>query len=327
METLAPSGGGVNSVVELAPKSMNPTRLLLLASLCSAALPAFADCTAIDALPYVVVTPGSYCLTGNLATTGNGISIKANDVVVDLQGFRIDGPTDTATKSNGIFGYGYQRITVRNGSVSGFLYGVYLSDYVGPARTAGTALPGGLHVVEKLEVRGARFRGIRVEGNGNVVKDNVVRFVGGTTAYANAWVTGIETYGPGAKVTGNVVYEVRGSGSGTGIGIAVYDRSPAVVVSHNTVANASVTADPLYVWASDSASTIGIYLGHDARSAVVEENQVTNFATGVSIDPAAAALLSRNAVSGSSSGSYVVPAASVYAPDNVCDQPTCVIVP
>jgi nitrous oxidase accessory protein NosD len=155
----------------------------------------------------------------------------------------------------------------------------------------------------------------------------VVRFIGGTTSYANPWVSGIESYGPGAKITDNVIYEVRGSGTGTGIGIAVYDRSPAAVVSGNTVANASVAQDPLYVWASDSASTIGIYLGRDARSAVVEANQVTNFATGVSIDGAATVLLSRNAVSGASSGSYLVPSASVYAADNVCDQPSCVVVP
>ena len=50
------------------------------------------DCTAITSPPYVIATQGVYCLTGNLSTsitTGSAIEIQANNVTLDLNGFKL----------------------------------------------------------------------------------------------------------------------------------------------------------------------------------------------------------------------------------------------
>lgn len=87
----------------------------------------------ITALPYTINTPGSYYLTQNLtiASAANGITISAADVVLDLNGFTLDGAN---LGGKGILATG-AGTTVRNGTVTrwtgyGFdtQYGALLED-------------------------------------------------------------------------------------------------------------------------------------------------------------------------------------------------------
>ena len=74
--------------------------------------------------PYVISQPGSYKLTGNLTVpvNNNGIQINSSFVTVDLNGFNIAslGPQS----SLGISSVGNTNITIRNGSMTGWLTGV-----------------------------------------------------------------------------------------------------------------------------------------------------------------------------------------------------------
>lgn len=54
----------------------------------------------ISNLPYTIKDSGSYYLTGNLASTTNGIVIHADNVTLDLMGFTLSG--DGGAESNGI---------------------------------------------------------------------------------------------------------------------------------------------------------------------------------------------------------------------------------
>src|SRR3954471_11208089 len=47
--------------------------------------------TPIATLPFTISAAGAYYLTTNVATTGNGLTINANDVDVDLGGFAMIG--------------------------------------------------------------------------------------------------------------------------------------------------------------------------------------------------------------------------------------------
>ena len=84
--------------------------------------------TPISSLPFTINAPGSYYLAGNLtsnSTSGNGITITANDVTIDLMGFLLR--SSVATSGNGIHAFDtIQNVTVRNGSVSGWSTGVAL---------------------------------------------------------------------------------------------------------------------------------------------------------------------------------------------------------
>jgi hypothetical protein len=73
--------------------------------------------TPITNLPYTISSSGSYYLTGNLSFgSGTGIVVAANNVVIDLNGFTIDG--NPVTSQYGIrASAGTRNITIRNGSI------------------------------------------------------------------------------------------------------------------------------------------------------------------------------------------------------------------
>ena len=91
------------------------------------------NCTAITSLPYTISTQGVYCLTDHLSTaitTGNAITINTNNVVLDLNGFKLGGlSAGLGTQAHGIYAYQRQNITIKNGTVRGFFIGIYLDDF------------------------------------------------------------------------------------------------------------------------------------------------------------------------------------------------------
>ncbi|NBK41190.1 hypothetical protein EON09_21955 [Pseudomonas soli] len=194
------------------------TTLTALLSTATQAAPAYQ----IDTLPIDITKPGTYKLSKSLSATGNAIQILSDDVEIDLAGYSITGPADDKVETLGIYSFGNNHITVRNGSINGFTYGIYVSALVDSLQSSGD-LNSGRHRIEQMRVRGSTFRGIRVEGNNSVVADNQVADIGGTTLIPNAYSIGIEAYGPNIKIRNNIVEEVRGSGTrdiGEGVGIS-----------------------------------------------------------------------------------------------------------
>ena len=83
-------------------------------------------------IPLTITKAGSYRLIGNLEAQGGGqdcITIAANDVTIDLNGFLI-GPSEVFVFSFGITTVGTrQNITVKNGTIRGCSsHGVFLVD-------------------------------------------------------------------------------------------------------------------------------------------------------------------------------------------------------
>jgi len=114
--------------------------------------------TPISAVPYMISSPGSYYLTANLnVTAGDAITITANGVTLDLNGFTLSSTDPNNTGSGIVLGGSGRRqnISILNGFItgsvgygggffgSGFASGVL---YVGPApyniRVAGVSVSG-----------------------------------------------------------------------------------------------------------------------------------------------------------------------------------------
>ena len=83
--------------------------------------------------PITISVPGSYVLTSNLAVPRglDGIVIAANDVLLDLNGFTIQGGAlSFADDGKGIHaplsGIEYTGLTIRNGTIAGFSDGIFL---------------------------------------------------------------------------------------------------------------------------------------------------------------------------------------------------------
>jgi hypothetical protein len=125
--------------------------------------------TPIDALPHVITEPGSYVVVKNLtlsALNTDGITVSAENVTIDLNGFTLTGPGKTAgSMGMGIRSLDLANIVVVNGVVREF-------------RDLGVFLEGENHHVAGLRVYNNGGSGI-VVGTGCTVADCNVRFNGG----------------------------------------------------------------------------------------------------------------------------------------------------
>ncbi len=189
--------------------------------------------------PVTLSVAGAYRLTGNLvppAATGatSAITITANDVSIDLAGFRVVGPVTgcpaactPAGTGNGISAVSRSNVSVRNGTIRGFGgNGIALGseariDRVQVAENGDDGIEAGSGAVISSCISRANgddgiYLGTSSSGvlRGNVVHDNAG--------------DGIDT-GYGSTLAGNVVYENAGNGITTQSGSTVSDN----VVSAN----------------------------------------------------------------------------------------------
>lgn len=253
----------------------------------------------ITSLPFAITQPGNYSLAANLhSASGAGISIDCDDVVIDFRGFSIAAPFSGSAAGYGVSAFNKERITIKNGAISGFMYGVYLSDLADNVRPNGS-FDGGGHTVERLDIRRCTFRGVRVEGNGNVVRNNTIREIGGCTLYDNAYAFGVESLGPGAMIEDNRVYEVRGRGVqdiGEGVAISVSDYGDGSVVRDNVLLQSSREINNKYLdWPAESRSSYGIWVGGES-DVLIDGNLISNYVYGITYKRTARGLFTRNRV-------------------------------
>ncbi|QSX79170.1 right-handed parallel beta-helix repeat-containing protein [Agrilutibacter solisilvae] len=179
--------------------------VLLAAPQLAHAARSYDNCTGfIDALPATISTRGTWCLRADLDTaqsSGGAITVNADNVVVDCNDHRLSGLAGGGnTIASGVVSRQADRhnITVRNCSIQGFRYGV--------------ALIGFSHLVEGNTVEASTYVGIATRGQGNVVRDNLVRDTGGQANTPTAY--GITVIGGEGVAMDNTVVYVDGGAPG-----------------------------------------------------------------------------------------------------------------
>jgi len=145
--------------------------------------------TAITACPTTINAPGSYYLTGNLSiANGNCITVTAGNVTIDLMGFVVTGGT-TVPGAAGVFINGSINVEIRNGTVRGFVYGIYAQ--------------GGESIrVVKVRAEANSAGGISLLASNNLIME--------CTAADNAGI-GIDVSSD-STVINNLVFNTNGSG-------------------------------------------------------------------------------------------------------------------
>jgi len=159
------------------------------------------DCTDDPALP------GSYLVTAPLSSSGDCLVVVADNVSIDLNGFMIERTGGGVTAGIRVPG-SQSGITIRNGTIKGFSFGINLS-----------GLDGGC-LIENIIARGNTSAGIRVEG-GCIVRDNVA------TGNNSGIVVG----------SGNIVSGNTSSFNSLGVGNGISVGQNNVVSGNNTSNN------------------------------------------------------------------------------------------
>jgi glucose/arabinose dehydrogenase len=220
----------------------------------------------IETVPFVITAQGSYRLTRNVSTSqasGAAITIASDFVTLDLGGFKIGGGgVGAGTTTVGVYALDRRNLTIRNGSIRGFLGAIFLE---GASSAA--------HLVERIRADGNTQAGIVIEGAGSVVRRNQIMVTGGTTAFgANADTFGIRTDGVDVRILDNDVSDTVPVGSGTGYEIFA-ENAASTVIEKNRVGNAAPVL------------SAGIFAASGAN-VLVMDNRLTGVTKGVVFDAA-----------------------------------------
>jgi hypothetical protein len=216
--------------------------LMLLPAVPARAADSYDTCAGfITSLPATISTQGTWCMNRDMATSlasGAAITIKTNNVTIDCNDFKLSGlAAGAGSQTHGIHAYGKVNATVRNCMIRGFNRGVFLE---------GTA--GGGHVVEDSRFEGNLVVGLHVDGEGSLIRRNLVIDSGGLTGSTSS--AGI--LGNGADIHDNTVNGVSAAGSaqytfgiiGNGFGAVVANNSVRNVVSSNGYSTGISTNGP-----------------------------------------------------------------------------------
>ena len=226
------------------------------------------NCTPITSLPYTISTQGVYCLKENLATSmveGNAIEIATNNVVLDLNGFKLGGlGAGPGTWATGIYADQRQNIVIRNGTVRGFFHGIFLGDYGSMTTSQG-------HLIEDVRADMNTSVGIWVRGQGNIIRNNQIVGTGGSSVSTD-FSCGITVEGPGNRVINNDVYETKEQGNGPSgaLGIIV-NWGKSSVVENNRVGNQDL----------GTLETYGIFIDNSSDNTFVVNNRITTMTYGI----------------------------------------------
>jgi len=142
---------------------------LLAASLALGALTSYGQ-TVISQVPYQITRPGSYVLENSLSFSEagghtNAIEIKADNVTLDFAGHTLAHESGSQAGS-GVLVDGTHLVTIKNGTVSNFHFGILLQS-------------GGSNVVENMRVLGGNSVGIDLsQQEGSIVQNNFVNMSG-----------------------------------------------------------------------------------------------------------------------------------------------------
>lgn len=209
-------------------------------------------CTSITTAPATISAAGNYCLEKNLKTTTNAITINASDVVLDCGGHVIDGLAITTTSTAiGVRASGKNNVTVKNCTIKGFAEGISLAGFG--------------HTVTDNSITGSLVRGIKTQGDNNLVRGNRVSDIGGTTNTSYT-VMGIMTTGT-SDVRDNTVSGVAArtlSGKGA---YGIYSLTNDVgTITGNTVRNL----------VADGAGMNMAITAYNSVNAVIDGNQASN---------------------------------------------------
>ncbi len=211
-------------------------------------------CTEITALPFIVTAQGVYCLKNNLnvnlsAANSAAITINTGNVIIDFNDFRVNNQAPLATnQAIGVFAQDRKNITLRNGFIRGFYYGIFLDE---------VAIDGSEnHLVEGMKIADSGNGGIQLEGDNSIVRDNRVLNIGGGPSssaigillqmvtggiVADNFVSGVtETYtnagiyigsSNGIQVSGNEVSRING-GSNSDQAISISSAYQPIIVGN-----------------------------------------------------------------------------------------------
>jgi len=237
-------------------------------------------------LPYTISSPGTYYVMKDLKCPpgSHGITIRADNVTLDLMGFSLIGPGGTGDY-DGVHINNRKNVEIRNGTVRNF-------PKDGIWENCGFTLVITNHRIINVRVQGNGNSGIYLYGSGN--------FVHQCTAVGNAdsGITALD----GSTVTGNTCSGNGWHGIKTGAGVTVTGNTCFDNTRDGILANAGSTISGNTCFQNKD---IGIYVGYG--STVTGNTCARNLVHGICCDGPAHTIIGNTCFENTDHGIYINP--------------------
>jgi len=181
--------------------------------------------------PATIGDSGCYSVTKDFSTDDPGqfaLVVTADRVTLDLGGHRLAG-AGAASVVAGIHVLGSQRLTLRNGTISGFLFGLRAEPYNG--RRIDTVL------VENLVVKAGTARGLAVTARDVTIRDSRITNLSGFAGWPASHAMGIELNAEHCLIQGNLVADIYPEGVGEAVGISLSSGAERCMIADNVIVN------------------------------------------------------------------------------------------
>lgn len=137
------------------------------------------ECTPITSIPYVIKQPGLYLFTEHMTTniaSGNAITIASDDVIVDLNGFMLDGlAAGSGTEAKGIYADHCKNVMIKNGVIKGFKNAINIdSSWRASGDNSLPPKPSNAIIIENIRALKNIYKGIYVKGDNSIIRNNMI---------------------------------------------------------------------------------------------------------------------------------------------------------
>ena len=282
--------------------------------------------TPISVAPFTISQSGSYYLTRNLnVTNGDAITIAANGVTLDLNGFIISSTANPAGGTGVLLGSAVKNVTILNGHIAGGVIATFAGNaatYAGPGFMNGIFYTGTAPAnvrVSGVSVSGCLSHGINLATNSTVIESCTTHTTGSigltatTVGRSSAYLCGLSGINA-ANASDSFAYS---TGSGNAISVNVANNCYGYCIGNGNGINANSATN---CW-GQSEGQVGNNYGVSADTAmncygsalhgsgVYADNAINcrGFSTGVGVglEASTATNCHGSAVSGTGLGAFM----------------------
>lgn len=203
--------------------------------------------------PAIIEKSGCYRVVKDYSVVADadfGITVFASHVKLDLNGHKISGSGPKSTAA-GVHAIGVERITIQNGTLRDFLYGVRIDPSAEQKVIEATVR--GVHVAQ------GTARGIHVAAENVTVEGSRVEHLSGYSGWPASHTIGIEVAASQCAIKNNHVLNYLPEGVGEAVGISLSSPVDNCTVSSNEIKSAEPPkfGRTIGIWVSGEQITRG----------------------------------------------------------------------
>lgn len=201
--------------------------------------------------PAVIKESGCYRVVKDYKVSANGdfgITVLAPHVKLDLNGHTLTGSGPASTAA-GVHAIGVNRITIENGNLRNFLYGVRVDPLEQTQTTEAT--------LRSLHIADGTARGIFVTAQNTTIEGSLIENLSGFTGWPASHTIGIEVVATNCRIVDNHIVNYLPEGLGEAVGISLSSAADNCSVLYNQIE----TPEP-----AAFGRTIGVWISSEQKN-------------------------------------------------------------